>query len=143
MLEQQNGPNGGPKFNVVSDRVVDGWNELDFPIMSTSPYNLSGHRYSLTLGLFNYDTTDLQANNAQSYTDNFASGLFDGWSWGSVFYFAYYKGWDYDDNAEVYNAQGFAACLSTRECWGLWLYYDGSDYKVNAMYWVNGSDPSG
>ena len=49
----------GDKFKVVDDDTVSDWQELYFPIASTSPFDLSNTLYYINIGLFMYDTTML------------------------------------------------------------------------------------
>ena len=49
----------GDKFRVVDDQTVSDWEEILFPLSSTSPYDLSDTTYYMTVGLFMYDTTML------------------------------------------------------------------------------------
>lgn len=79
------------RFQTVPNDTVDGWEKLIFPIMNDDPYDLSNTQYYISLGLFSYDTTYLQTYSPDEYARYFASGQYDGWSYGSVFYFEYYQ----------------------------------------------------
>jgi len=47
------------KFAVVSDESIEMWAKIHFPVMSTETYDLSNTSYYISVGLFNYDTTNL------------------------------------------------------------------------------------
>ena len=110
----------------MSDETVDNWNKVDFPVMSTSPYDLSSTNYYISVGLFNYDTTLLQTYAPGEYERYFASGAYDGWSMGSVMYFEFYK--------FTNDSQSFGACMSNGYCWGSWLIYDSDQSEYYSYY---------
>merc|ERR1719329_1003984 len=78
----------------------------------------------MNLGLFTYDTTNLEANSPSTFATYFTNGDMDGWSYGSVFYAEYSS-----STYENYTC-GVGACLASQYCWGSFLYYDGTDYKA-------------
>ena len=83
-----------------------------------------------------YDTTMLQTYRVSEYNEYFASGEYDGWSVGSLFYFEYYQFTD--------DSQSFGACMPGGECWGSWLIYDTSteEYYSYFIGFVNVDTPS-
>lgn len=75
------------KFTVVSDEVVDSWTILKLPKLSTLEYDTTAVYQDISLGLFAYDTSFIKKYARDTYNSYFASGRYDGWSYGSVMYF--------------------------------------------------------
>lgn len=94
--------------------------------MKTEPYDLSDTNYYISVGVFDYDTSFLLFYAPDEYARYFSSGVYDGWSYGSLFHFSYYKFTD--------DSQSFGACLSDGKCWGAWLIYDSERIKYYAYY---------
>ena len=81
--------------------------------------NLSAVDYSMKVGLFGYDMTNIvencvntkgEAECRQAYMN------YDGWSQGAYMKFAYFDGFSSYHN--------FGACWSDGHCWGAWLEYN-------------------
>ena len=99
--------------------------------MDYTKYPFANTYYYISVGLFGYDTTYLQRYASADYDHFFKSGLYDGWSMGSIMYFEYYKFTD--------DMQSFGACTDNGYCWGAWLTWDSTQeyyyaYAIGFIY---------
>ena len=89
---------------IVSSSVESQWGEIAFPALSNSVYQYLGYKgyeYSLSVGIFSYDTSALEAA-LGSEAFGVWLDVYDGWSIGANLYFRYY-GFE--------NSESFGACI--------------------------------
>ena len=97
------------------------WESVEYPIIATDVYAYLGYTnyyYSLSVGMFSYDTTALE-----TYLDAYSSTAFDSWLYiydGVTLAMNMYMQYYYFSPSE-----SFGACIGSY-CGGLWLYYDTS-----------------
>jgi hypothetical protein len=77
--------------------------------------NLSSVDYTMKVGLFGYDMTDVITACGGSDACKTKYENYDGWSQGAYMKFAYYDGFSTYHN--------FGACWNDGMCWGAWLEY--------------------
>ena len=94
---------------------------MEYPIIATDVYAYLGYTnyyYSMSVGMFSYDTTTLEAYLALYSESAFDSWLYlyDGMTLGMNLYMQYYY---------FSPSESFGGCIGDY-CGGLWLYYDTS-----------------
>jgi len=93
---------------------IDQWSTVSFPEMSQ---NLSSVDYSMKVGLFGYDMTNIIESCETAGGDCRSQYYnYDGWSQGAYMKFSYSDGFNSYHN--------FGACWTDGNCWGAWLSYN-------------------
>ena len=75
----------------MTNDIYYDWNKIDLPSLVVDKYiMLPGNYHYISIGLFGYDTYYMEIYAEDDYNHFFKSGLYDGWSLGSIIFFEYY-----------------------------------------------------